>query len=61
MLAQIKAPHFCAGIILTGGVVTEAAPIVKYMIGWDRKKVRAYCDKKGWTTFIVSAVDCKSP
>ena len=48
MLAQIKAPHFTAGIVLVDDVVTEAAPIVKYMIGWHRNYVRHYCQQKRW-------------
>ena len=54
MLAQIKAPHFTAGIVLTDDVVTEVAPIVKYMRGWSRASVRNYCDEKGWRVSIVT-------
>lgn len=53
MLAQIKAPHFTAGIILTDEVVTEAAPIVKYMKGWHRNYVRHYCQQKRWEIAVV--------
>lgn len=53
MLAQIKAPHFTAGIVLTNDVVTEAAPIVKYMIGWGRNYVRHYCTQKRWEISVV--------
>lgn len=54
MLAQITAPYFCAGIFLVDGVVTEAAPIVKYMRGWSRDKVRDYCHQKMWHIAIVN-------
>lgn len=54
MLAQIKAPHFTAGIVLTDDVVTEAAPIVKYMKGWNRSNVRRYCEMKRWKIAIVN-------
>lgn len=48
MLARIEAPHFVCGIVLRGSAVVEAAPIVRYMIGWQARKVRSYCDGKGW-------------
>ena len=47
MLAQITAPHFCAGIVLDeDGVVTRAAPIAKYMAGWTREEVRECVKRK---------------
>ena len=48
-MAQIDAPHFCAGIDLKDDKVVAAAPILKYMMGWNRDRVRSYCEKKGWT------------
>lgn len=53
ILAAIDAPHFFAGIVLRNDRVVEAAHIVKYMRGWSRDKVRAYCAKKGWKVDIV--------
>jgi len=49
VLAQITANHFVAGIWIVRGRVTDAAPIIKYMIGWHANRVKAYCDKKGWS------------
>lgn len=46
-LVRVVAPHFVAGF-LTDGVVRRAAPILKYMVGWDDAKVRAYIARKGW-------------
>lgn len=54
MLAQITSSYFCVGIILEEGVCTEAAPIVKYMINWNRDKIRDYCNKKEWRIKIVN-------
>jgi hypothetical protein len=50
VLVQITAPHFCASVTLWGldDVVREAAPILRYMIGWKRDEVKAYCKRKGW-------------
>lgn len=53
MTAQISAPHFTAGIVLENDVVTVAAPIVKYMVGWHRNYVRHYCAQKRWEIAVV--------
>ena len=47
MLLRITTPYFVAGVVVET-VVTEAAPIVKYMIGWTAEAVCSYCQKKGW-------------
>jgi len=46
--AIIDAPHFMCAIVINGGVVIQAAPIVKYMNGWTVGAVKDYCAKKGW-------------
>jgi hypothetical protein len=49
-LVRITAPHFCAGLVFDrAGYVTEAAPILKYMIGWHISVVERYVGRKGWT------------
>jgi hypothetical protein len=53
-LAAIDTPHFYAGIVVRGDKVIEAANIVRYMRGWSREKVRAYCERKGWKVSVVS-------
>lgn len=55
VLAQIKAVHFTAGIVLWDDKVIEAAPIVGYMKKqkWTRDRVRDYCKTKGWKISIV--------
>lgn len=57
LLAQVTAKHFCAGIILRDDVVRVAAPIVAYMVGWARSRVRDYCASKGWRVVCVSSQD----
>lgn len=52
-LVQITAPHFCAGVVAREGIVREAAPIVRYMTGWDGKRLAGYCRTKGWTWTVV--------
>jgi hypothetical protein len=54
-LAQIRADHFTAGLVLWDDVVIEAAPIIGYMKKgkWTRTKVRDYCKAKGWEISVV--------
>lgn len=44
----INAPHFYAAIITNRTDVIDAAPIVKYMIGWPEKRASAYITSKRW-------------
>ena len=55
MLAAIDAPHFYAGLVLENDIVTESAPIIKYMRGWSRSKVRDHCQTKRWKILVVKA------
>jgi hypothetical protein len=56
-LAQITAPHLCAGLIFSLEEPTckciEAAPILHYMRGWNVFDVRNYCRKKKWELIFV--------
>lgn len=48
-MIRITAPHFCAGLVLDDlGVVTRAAPILRYMLGWRASRVVTYATRKGW-------------
>lgn len=53
-LVQITTPYFCAGVVARDGIVREAAPIVRYMKGWDGIRVADYCRSKGWSWVVVS-------
>jgi hypothetical protein len=56
VLVQITAPHFCAGFIIEprgDWYVTEAAPIIRYMVGWSTTRVSDYCRRKGWLVVRV--------
>lgn len=54
---QITAPApraFCAGVVVNEvHRVIEAAPILKYMMGWPIGKVLGYCREKGWKIMRV--------
>lgn len=52
-LVRVVAPHFVAGLV-SDGVVREAAPILKYAVGWSDEKARAYFAGKGWRASVVS-------
>lgn len=47
-LFRIEAPHFTAGILIYDETVTDTAPIVSYMKGWDLNRVLSYVKKKQW-------------
>lgn len=53
-LVQVKAPHFTAGFVSDGARVTEAAPILKYLIGKTEAWARHYLKQKGWTASVVT-------
>jgi len=44
----VTAPHFMAGVCLRNDIVVRAAPILKYMIGWNFPKIEEYVARKGW-------------
>lgn len=46
--ARIESSFFVAAITLRNGKVTKAAPIVKYMIGWEAVDVLRYGNKRKW-------------
>lgn len=54
IIGRIIAPHFVAGLIFVQGdwdaaaICNKAAPIIKYMLGWEDLEVQLYCEKKGW-------------
>lgn len=48
-LVRVQAPHFCAGFVVTGRVVTEAAPILRrHSMGKLGLDVVLYFTRKGY-------------
>jgi hypothetical protein len=39
---------FCAGVELEADVVVRAAPMLRYMLGWNSRKVLNYAAKRNW-------------
>jgi hypothetical protein len=55
-LIQIDSGYFCAGVVVEPrGIVIKAAPILKYMVGWNSKRVHEYCRVKNWSIVVVKA------
>ena len=48
-VVRITAPHFVAGLVFQRQRVIEAAPILRYMIGWASGQMIRYCKGKRWT------------
>ena len=44
----VTAPHFVAGVCMHDDIAVRAAPILKYMVGWDFPKIEQYVARKGW-------------
>ncbi len=44
----ITAPHLGAGVVICRGQIIDAAPVVKYMIGWPLERMLDYVKEKGW-------------
>jgi hypothetical protein len=45
---RVSAPHFVAGVELTNGVCTTAAPIVRYFRKKSEDFILKYCQEKKW-------------
>jgi len=55
---RIVARHFVAGVVHRDGRVVRAAPILRYMIGWDGQRVAAYC-RRGYDWVLQYAITSK--
>lgn len=55
VLYQVKLPYAVFGIVLTDGVVSEAAPIGKWMVGKSLNFIKAWVlQRKGTVEPVVS-------
>lgn len=46
---RVVAPHFVAGVIASGDLVYQAAPILYWSVGRSFSYLRDYCRAKGWS------------
>lgn len=44
---------FTAGVVVQNGYVRQAAPILKYMVGWPEARVWDYAVRKMWEAHEV--------
>lgn len=50
---RVKAPHYCAGLVLDqGGECVEAAPILRWTIGKRWVALKHYFSEKGYEMLI---------
>lgn len=56
-LIRVVAPHFVAGIIIRGGVVIKAAPILAYAKGKKYNEIKSYFDRKNWSVENLGGVE----
>jgi 5'-3' exonuclease len=55
MLIRITSEYFCAGIIYYKTKDNICAPIIKYMEKWSLKKIKRYCNNKGYNYKIIKS------
>jgi hypothetical protein len=56
-LWQVTAPHFCAGLDESAGLVSDAAPILRWTIGKNIDWLAGYCRRKGWRMASIDGDD----
>jgi hypothetical protein len=45
--AQITTDRYCAGVVIINNIVVEAAPILRWTIGWHRYRLLTYFRQQG--------------
>ena len=60
MLLQIDLPYACAGIVVENDMITEAAPIFKWMVGKDLNYVCGWVQSKGGVVKGMFEIDAKN-
>ena len=53
-LYQVDAPGYSAGMVVEGGVVTGAAPIIRWTVGREMNALKVYLEKRGYTVQAVA-------
>ena len=52
LLVHVVSPKFVAGLVCQAGVVQDAPPIARYMVGWPLARVLTYAHEKAWLTHV---------
>jgi hypothetical protein len=61
ILVRVVAPHFVAGLSVFEDRVVEAAPILRYAVGWTADRLRRYVRHKGWTASRITLASQQKP
>lgn len=48
LTVQVTSSHFCAGVVVKDGIITKAAPILKWAKNKEFTDFSHYCASKGW-------------
>lgn len=46
--------EFCTAVRFKGWRVAEAAPILRWLLGWSRSRVLEECARRGWKTEAIN-------
>lgn len=52
-LYQVDANHYVAGLVVDQGRIVQAAPILRWTVGRDMRRVQAYLTKRGYRVDLV--------
>jgi hypothetical protein len=58
-LYQVTAPPpgtLCAGAVSRAGIITDAAPVLRWLIGKHEVALISYCQHRRWKVEIVSSI-----
>lgn len=56
-LVRVEAPHFVAGFVVDGDVVTLCAPILKkHLLGKTVRQARKIIERQRWRAFVVASL-----
>lgn len=63
MIAWVRAPHFCAGLVFDAetALVTEAAPILKWAVGKSWAYCAGYFARKKYEVVLLDGPDRTEP
>jgi hypothetical protein len=51
---MIDAPHFYCGGVVHGDRVIRTAPIVRYLLGWNVRRLTRYAQSRGWWIEVIT-------
>lgn len=52
LLVHVVSPKFVAGLVCQAGVVQDAPPVARYMVGWPLARVLTYAHEKAWLAHV---------